>query len=97
VLAIARPGIVLLQLLIAGAGWWSVVATLGGGPTLLRGLLLIVCLVVAASATVAVIGSFACVGYAAFIRSSADTSTAVIGSEVTSRPGTSVPVRTARD
>ena len=97
VLAIARPGIVLLQLLIAGAGWWSVVATLGGDPTLLRGLLLIVCLVVAASATVAVIGSFSCVGYAAFIRSSADTSTAVIGSEVTSRPATSVPVRTARD
>ena len=26
VLAIARPGVVLLQLLIAGAGWWSVVA-----------------------------------------------------------------------
>ena len=51
------PGSCCWQLLIAGAGWWSVVATLGGDPaTLLRGLLLIVCLVVAASATVAVIG-----------------------------------------
>ena len=99
VLAIARPGVVLLQLLIAGAGWWSVVALLGGEPTLLRGLLLIACLAVAASATVAVIGSFAFVGYAAFMTSTAATkSTAVIGStDAMERLVNTMPARSARD
>src|SRR6478735_6300245 len=98
VLAIARPGVVLLQLLIAGAGWWSVVALLGGEPTLLRGLLLIACLAAAASATVAVIGSFAFVGYAAFMTSTAATkSTAVIGStDAMERLVNTMPARSAR-